>query len=385
MLIIKHGKIVTMANRLLDGGDILVENGKIVDISDALDYTPQRTDEVIDASDCFVFPGFIDAHCRVGVIDDGIDDVSLANNPLIPASGVVYSVDFDSEEFFECIKSGVTTIMVAPANKAIVSGKCAAIKTAKTRRNDNRRMGSPGEPHILSEYTGMQFSLTGMGEASTPEQAALIVSMLRDELNAAVSYKREREAAESEDKYYFTSPALENYIPLLSGELPAFVSVNTVDEMDMAVRIFKKYGIKAVLVCCNECDELSDTILKTIAEDGFSVIFGSWPSKSTYNLNPAKRGEIEQIPMAISTSHPVTNIQYLPICAGLASREGLAMDKALEAITVNPAAICGLSERIGALRVGMDADIVVFDANPLEVFTKTLFTIIDGEIVYRGE
>lgn len=383
MLLIRQGKIVTMANRLLDGGDILVDNGKIVEICEKTDYTPTRTDEVIDAADCFVFPGFIDAHCRAGVINEGVDEKAIVNNPIIPASGALYSVDFDSDDFFECVKSGVTTVMVAPGGRAIVSGKCASIKTAKTRRGE-RRMNSPGEAHILSEYAGMQFSLRGMGEAATHEQSALIVSKLREELNAAVSYRREHEESEASGKHYFISPALENYIPLLSGELPAFVNVRTKEETDMAIKIFRKYGVRLVLVGCDECSELDPDTVSAISEGNISLVFGSGLSNSGYGFRLVRQLEENHATVAISTAHPETGIQYLPICAGLASREGMAMDHALEAITVNAAEICGQSQRIGTLEVGKDADIVVFDANPLEVFTKTLFTIIDGEIVYRG-
>ena len=384
MLIIKHGKIVTMANRLLDGGDILVDNGKIAEISEKTDYTPSRTDEVIDAGDCFVFPGFIDSHCRTGVLNDGIDDITLANNPIIPASGALYSVDFESDDFFECVKSGVTTVMVAPGSRAIVSGKCACIKTAKTRRKEGR-LNVPGEVHILSEYTGMQCSLTGMGEAATYEQSSLIVTKLREELNAAVLYRRDQEEANANGKYSFISPTLENYIPLLSGNLPAFVAVRTKEETDMAIKIFQKHGIPLILVGCDECSELDNDTLSAMASGGVSVVFGSGLNNSSHGFRLLHQLEERGIQFAISTAHPETGIQYLPICAGLASREGISMDRALKAITVSAAEICGQTDRIGTLEVGKDADIVVFDANPLEVFTKTLFTIIDGEIVYRGK
>lgn len=86
---------------------------------------------------------------------------------------------------------------------------------------------------------------------------------------------------------------------------------------------------------------------------------------------------------AITTDHPVALIQYLPICAGLAVRYGLPIEEALKAITINAAGICRVDDRVGSLKKGKDADIAIFSGNPLEVFTKTLYTIIDGEIVYE--
>jgi len=90
-----------------------------------------------------------------------------------------------------------------------------------------------------------------------------------------------------------------------------------------------------------------------------------------------------EVLFAITTDHPVALIQYLPICAGLAVRNGLEMKDALEAITINPAKICRVDDRVGSLKVGKDADIAIYDDNPLETFTNTLYTIIDGEIVYQ--
>lgn len=91
------------------------------------------------------------------------------------------------------------------------------------------------------------------------------------------------------------------------------------------------------------------------------------------------------VKVAITTDHPVTRIQYLPICAGFAAKEGLGVDEGLRAITINAAEICNVADRVGSLEVGKDADIAVFDGNPMEVFTNTLYTIINGKVVYRKD
>ena len=86
---------------------------------------------------------------------------------------------------------------------------------------------------------------------------------------------------------------------------------------------------------------------------------------------------------SITTDHPVSMIQHLPLCAGLAVKHGLPMEAGLKAITINPARICRVEDRVGSLKVGKDADIAIFSGNPMEIFTKTLYTIIDGKIVYE--
>ena len=85
---------------------------------------------------------------------------------------------------------------------------------------------------------------------------------------------------------------------------------------------------------------------------------------------------------AITTDHPVTMLQYLPICAGIAVKHGLSVEDGLKAITINAARICRVDDRVGSLKKGKDADIAIFTGNPMEVFTKTLYTIINGQVVY---
>ena len=87
--------------------------------------------------------------------------------------------------------------------------------------------------------------------------------------------------------------------------------------------------------------------------------------------------------VAITTDHPVSLIQSLPICAGLAVKSGLPLEEGLRAITCNPARICRVFDRVGSLEPGKDADIAIFTGNPMETFTRTMCTIINGKIVYR--
>ncbi len=88
---------------------------------------------------------------------------------------------------------------------------------------------------------------------------------------------------------------------------------------------------------------------------------------------------------AITTDHPVSLIQSLPLCAGLAVKSGLPLEEGYKAITIHPAIICGVEARVGSLEVGKDADIAIFSGNPMEVFTETLYTIIDGRVVYEKQ
>jgi hypothetical protein len=125
-----------------------------------------------------------------------------------------------------------------------------------------------------------------------------------------------------------------------------------------------------------------------LAKEGFPAIVGpdltSRNKIEVQNMSFKTAGVLNRagVMVAITTDHPVSQIQTLPLCAGLAVKAGLPMEEGFRAITIYPAKICGVADRIGSLEVGKDADIAIFDGNPMEIFTRTLYTIINGEIVY---
>lgn len=157
------------------------------------------------------------------------------------------------------------------------------------------------------------------------------------------------------------------------------------DDILTAIRIAKEFGIDMTLDHGTE----SHLIVDEVKESGFPVIVGpdlsSRSKLEIQNMN-FKTNKILQkagVLFSITTDHPVTMIQHLPLCAGLAVRHGLPMEEGLKAITINAARICRVDNRVGSLKKGKDADIAVFSGNPMEIFTRTLYTIIDGKVVYE--
>lgn len=156
------------------------------------------------------------------------------------------------------------------------------------------------------------------------------------------------------------------------------------DDILTAIRIAKEFDLKLTLDHCTE----GHLVVKEIKESGFPTIVG--PTLTSRNKIETQYADFktagllhkEDIKVAITIDHPVTRIQDLLICAVLAAKEGLGIEEAIKAITINPAEICNVSHRVGSIEVGKDADIAIFDGNPMEIFTNTMYTIINGEIVY---
>ena len=175
-------------------------------------------------------------------------------------------------------------------------------------------------------------------------------------------------------------------MPVLQRVIPMKVHAHRADDILTAIRIAKEFNIDITIDHGTE----AHLIVDEVKASGFPVIVGtdltSRSKLEVQNMNVKTNKILAEagVLIAVTTDHPVALIQYLPLCAGLAVKEGLPMEEGLKAITINPAKICRVEQRVGSLEAGKDADIAIFTGNPMEVFTKTLYTIIDGEIIYNG-
>ena len=206
-------------------------------------------------------------------------------------------------------------------------------------------------------------------------------ALLRKVLFEAVQYKKDKEGGKLEKDDFEMEP----WIPVLNKEIPLKAHAHRADDILTAIRIAKEFNVDITIDHGTEGHLIADEI----KESGFPVIVGTdLTSRSKLEVQNMdfKTNKIihdADILFSITTDHPVALIQYLPICASLAVREGLPVEAALKAITINAAKICRVDDRVGSLKEGKDADIVIFSGNPLETFTKTLYTIIDGKIIYE--
>ena len=169
-------------------------------------------------------------------------------------------------------------------------------------------------------------------------------------------------------------------------KIPIKAHVHRADDIFTAVRIAREFNLRMTLDHCSE----GHLIAQELAKEGFPAIVGpdlaSRSKIEVQNMAFKTVGILNQagVMTAVTTDHPVSLIQSLPLCAGLAVKSGLDLEEGYKSITIYPAVICGVDDRVGSLEKGKDADIAIFSGNPMEVFTRTLYTIIDGEVVYEA-
>lgn len=391
MLIIKNGKILTMAGASHDNGYIIADEGKIIEIGDDVNSAKiqVKSDAItIDAQGGYVLPGFIDAHCHVGLFEDSVgfegEDGNEMTDPVTPHLRAIDGVYHADRAFAEARENGVTTVVTGPGSANVIGGQFAAIKT----------WGRRIEEMILKDPVGMKIAFgenpktVYYEKRQSPMTRMATAAILRESLMKAKEYKELLEKYDSDpeenDKPEYDMK-LEALVKVLKKEIPLKAHAHRADDILTAIRIAKEFDVEITLDHCTEGHLIKDIL----AEEKIPVIIGpSLTDRSKIelrNLTLKTPGILADAGLRVSimTDHPETPIQYLWLCAAMAVREGMKEEDALKAVTINAALTTGIADRVGSLEVGKDADIVVFDGHPFEFKTKVAATVINGNVVYK--
>lgn len=380
MLLVQNGLVYTMEDENPFYGDILIKDGKIEKIADKI--TADSSMKVIDAKGLNVFPGFIDAHSHIGISEEKIsvlgDSCNEGTNPVTPTMRAIDAINPMDSAFHNALAVGITGVMVGPGSANAIGGQFAFIKTYGRCIDDMLVMAPAAIKIAFGENPITNYGTNGQ----MPATRMAIASLIREELYKAKQYFEKPDKGIQDTEY-----TMECYRDLFEGKIPLKAHAHRVDDIFTAIRIAKEFGLNLTLDHCTE----GHLVAEKIAESGFSAIVGpSLSSRSKYEvreLDFKTPGVLRKagVTVAITCDHPVVRIQYLPLCAGIAAKEGLGEIGALRAITIDAAKIAGVDKRLGSLKEGKDADIVIYEGSPLEIKGTALMTIVDGKIVWKKD
>ena len=383
MLYIRNAHILPIIGEELENGCILIRDGKIAAVG--RDLPVPENAEVIDAGGRLTTPGCIDAHCHIGLDNEGMNwegaDFNEMVDPVTPQMRAIDSINPQDPGFADAVRGGVTTACTGPGSANVVGGTFAVIKL-HGKRADKMVLKNPaamkcafGEnPKGCYGKAGGKAPMTRMGTAA----------LLRELLFRAKRYYDEKTAG----KEPAFDMKLEAMIPVMSGQIPLKCHCHRADDILTAVRIAREFGLRATLDHCTDGELIADEL----AEEDFPVFVGpSLGHRSKIELankSFTTPGVLSRAGLTVSiiTDAPVIPLQYLPMCAGLAVNAGLDKGEAWRTITINPARSLGVDDRVGSLEVGKDADVVIWTADPLSAVGGEAFvTVIDGQVVYRRD
>ena len=387
-MLIVNAEIHTMAGKIVKNGSIRTKGSAIESVEEGA-LAPEQDEQVIDAKGAEVYPGFVDAHTHLGMWEDALtfegDDGNEETDPVTPNLRAIDAINPMDRCFSEAVAAGVTSVVTGPGSANPIGGQLAAIKTYGSRIDDMILKA----PVAIKMALGENPKTVYHGKNETPSTRMATAALIREELFKAKRYMEDLEHARTDkdaDPPEFDMKC-EALLPALRGETEVHFHAHRADDIFTAIRIAKEFHLNYVIVHGTE----GHMITKALKAEHTRVLSGPFFTDrckpELRNQTPACPGILSShgILTAIITDHPVVPIQYLPMCAALAVREGMEGEEALKAITINPAKICGLDSRIGSIEKGKDADFSLFRENPLSLTAKPEAVVVNGRVAYRAE
>ena len=378
MLVIKDAKIFTSANRVIEKGDILIEDGKIVDVGESLEL-PEG--QIINGESLVVIPGIIDAHSHISGFGADMEeqDLNEMTKNATPEVESIYSIDTESPMFQRAIKAGVTTSAIAPGSGNVIGGMVCAVKS----------YGNNIEDMCIKNPVALKAALGGnpkgvYGERNQMPMTRMgIANVLRETFIRAKEYMEKRE----KDKNTPFNQGLENVSRVLKKEIPLKVHCEQFD-MLTTIRICEEFDIDFTLDHAWGASDFYEDIIASKNLKG--VIYGP----IGVLLLPGECGKIDiysvieldrkGVVCAIMTDGPIFKPDAIIIQAGEVIRFGGDIERVINMLTINPAKILGIDDRVGSIEKGKDADLVIFNGIPaLDTDANVQYTIINGKIVYK--
>lgn len=371
MYLIKNGNVHVGNGTVIPSCDILTEGKVIKEIGTNLQAEGA---EVIDASGCEIFPGFIDPVSSIGAmgIPGRFSDNDERTNPIMPEMNIRYSIDPDEVNRQEFYQSGITTIGLAPTNNNIMGGQVAVFKTAPQKMSEC----------LVRDHAALKCSVTSsvkdtFGSSSQlPMTKMGIFYLLQETLRAA--------RATEEDKRTDKQKAIISVFDELS--MPVFVAAATKTEIDGLMHLMKDEKVQINLV---DAFCFADS-LEAIKEKNVGIILGNVNNMSQiakHGMDLTKLNDLVENGNKIAFTN--TNGGYSEgrevfIWTAIeAYRAGVPAEEVVKMMTIHPAEMLGVSDRIGTLEVGKDADISVYTGHPVTTYAaKVAHSIINGEVIF---
>lgn len=360
--------------------DVLIVNRKIKEISKEIKNYNKDT-KIVDVKENYILPGLIDCHTHLGIIEEGTGKIGIDNNetsePVTPQMRAIDAINPMDMAFMDAVRSGITAVMSSPGSNNAVGGQNLVIKT----------YGILLDKMVVKNPLGLKISL-GENAISTygckdkcPVTRMGTAALIRELFMRTQDYIVKKEQNKIEER----NIKFEAVIPLLKGEIYLRAHAHRADDIMTAVRIAEEFNISKLVI---EHGTEAHLVSEYLKEKEIPVAFGPMLTPRTkMELRQRNYGSIVRLfeaglKVAIITDHPYNSIDQLRHVAILAVSEGLGKKDAINAITLHPAQILGLDNRIGSIKEGNDADLAIFNGYPMDIMSKVIMTLINGEIVY---
>lgn len=386
---IRGAKVYTMTGPPIEGGVVVIRDGKISAVGKAADVAIPEGFRVLEAA--VVTPGLVDAHSVVGVAGmynnpRGDQDQLERSEPIQPELRGLDAYN-PHEELVRWVRGfGVTTVHTGHAPGELISGQSLIVKTT----------GNTVEEALVVARAALTATLAQSArkeDEASPGTRGKMVALLRAEFIKADEYRKKRDKPPATDPEVEEEPVerslrLDALADALDGKLPVLITAHRAQDIASALRLQKEFGFKLWLDGCAEAYVVRDAIKAA----GVPVILHPSMQRATgesenLSFETAARLREVGIPVALQSHYEgyVPKTRVVLFEAAIAAANGLGFEGALATITSDAAKILGIDDRVGSLGVGKDGDVALYDGDPFEYTTHCIGTVIEGKVVSDGE
>ncbi|OLS20743.1 MAG: N-substituted formamide deformylase precursor [Candidatus Heimdallarchaeota archaeon LC_2] len=394
-------KIHTMEGEPIENAILIIDGSSIVEVGENL-----STDgyEVIDCKGMEITPGLIDAHSHVGLWEEGVSpgpavgDGNETSEAIVPYLRSMDSIFPEDLGFDDARKGGVTTMGLTHGSANPIGGQFCVVKSR----------GHVIDEMVIREPAGVKMAMgenpkrVGVNNKRAPHTRMAVAYLIRKSFYETLDYAQKWEGyykkiksieeGDDENKKKNDLPSKPEYdlgkeilLKVLNREIPIRCHSHRADDIRTAIRLSEEFGYKLVIDHATESSKIKEIIAEKNLPCVIGPLFGTRVKRELVNKSLKTPGIMVKagVMVCITTDAPVIPIDGLRDTVVMAIREGLPADRALETITLNPAKVLNVDDRVGSLKAGKDADFVIFDGDPFDVRNRVLKTYIDGDLVYE--
>ena len=395
---IRGGKLLTITHGVIENGVVVMENGKITAVGPGNTSIP-RGATVVEAAGMTVYPGLIDSETNLGLVEVEADQMSNdlvePSDEIMPHMHVADAFHSETQRIPVVRVNGITNAIVAPGTDDSLPGQDIFIQLDGKDRDEmilvrdiamplnfsgeQRRRGGRGEGG--GGGLGGRFPSTRMGLASQLRQAFLDAQDYEAKQSAAPkksdsSSKGSSSGGENRQK---RDLKLEALLPYLHGQRPVVIGAKDGYDLENAMRLAREFNLKIILNHVTHSQQILDEIASWKVPVIVGPIYDFPRPDERYDAVYSLPAELNKRGVKIAfASYKVEHNRNLPYAAGYAVAFGLPYEEALKAVTINPAEIWGVADKLGSLDVGKTANVVIATGDPLDVKTDVKQVFIEG-------